>query len=669
MTFIQHQGSVGTISAYEYTYDGNGNRLTQIETNAGRTEETTYTYDPVNRLETVAYPSETTFPNGRDVVYAYDLAGNRETETETDPVTTATLKDLIYDYDAINRLDTITDNLDPAQNVTYQYDANGNTLSKTKAGVETTFHYDVRDQLGEVRQDSSILGRYGYGYDYDRRRILKIGADGRRHYTYDQLSVITEADEDGVTVSKYDYGLDQLVSLDNRSEGRSFFHLDLLGSTVSLTDPLGTARQSIIYDAWGNERDRVGSSENKFTFTGHEKDEETGLIYAKARFYDSDIGRFLTQDPFAGRPELPPSLHRYIYVGARPTVKIDPLGLYEEDVHRGLTEFLASVAGFSLEDARDLGQFAQGIDEDPSTAPIANGVEIEARKQLIARTGMDIGDVSAQLGVEIDRPMSELQQVLTEWHFPKEPGEKTTRRASKAASARVDEGINLAEAATIVGGQHMSAVHKDALRRFGRGLHPLEDSFAHEGGDFQHPFRGQIGDTDFSSPTRHFTDQTHTTPEKSQEMARTILRKMLEFRRARGDQNVPSEEQAWQSIRKEVGEFIRADTRSVKERILGRWGVSPGEDQKWDMSLTDPEKPIVTDDGYWGKVHRFLEERRRRIKRSIGSGKEASQRKGEDLIRERKELEEKAAQEELLRQRAEEQKRKAIVIPERPNEN
>ena len=81
-------------------------------------------------------------------------------------------------------------------------DPNGNTTSKTKSGVTTTFHFDIRDQLGEVRQGGNILGRYGY--DYDGRRILKIGADGRRHYTYDQLSVITEGDE--TVVSKQLFG-------------------------------------------------------------------------------------------------------------------------------------------------------------------------------------------------------------------------------------------------------------------------------------------------------------------------------------------------------------------------------------------------------------------------------------------------------------------------------
>src|SRR3989304_7928860 len=56
--------------------DSNGNRLSQVETNAARTEETTYTYDAVNRLETVIYPDRT-------VEYDYDLAGNRIRELTT----------------------------------------------------------------------------------------------------------------------------------------------------------------------------------------------------------------------------------------------------------------------------------------------------------------------------------------------------------------------------------------------------------------------------------------------------------------------------------------------------------------------------------------------------------------------------------------------------------
>ncbi len=290
----------------------NSNRERQVETNAGRTETTEYTYDFVNRLKTVTYPD-------RSVRYEYDQAGNRIQEVTTG----AEASDETFHYDAINRLERITDNLGD-EDLVYSYDANGNTTSKTKGGVTTNFFFDIRDQLGEVRQGGNVLGRYGY--DYQGRRILKIGDDGRRQYTYDQLSVITEADQVNNTVSKYDYGMDQVVRLDNRNEGRSFFYLDILGSTVSLTGGAGTGRQSIFYDAWGNERDRTGSSANNFTFTGHELDEETGLIYAKSRFYDSEVGRFLNQDSFLGEANEPPSLHRYAYAVNRPTFYVDSTG-------------------------------------------------------------------------------------------------------------------------------------------------------------------------------------------------------------------------------------------------------------------------------------------------------------------------------------------------------
>ena len=114
--------------------------------------------------------------------------------------------------------------------------------------------------------------------------------------------------------------------MNNRVEGRSFLHLDALRSTVNLTDEGGSARQSILYDAWGHERERIGVSANKFTFTGHELDEETGLVYAKARFFDPDVGRFLSQDAFLGESSEPPSLHRYMYAHANPLRFVDPTG-------------------------------------------------------------------------------------------------------------------------------------------------------------------------------------------------------------------------------------------------------------------------------------------------------------------------------------------------------
>ena len=274
-------------------------------------------------------------------------------------------------------------------------DPNGNITSKTASGVTTRFFFDIRDQLGEVRQGASVLGRYGY--DYQGRRILKIGDDGRRQYSYDQLSVVTEADQVNSTVSKYDYGMDQLVRLDNRNEGRSFFHLDGLRSTVSLTDGAGGSRQSIFYDAWGNERDRIGSSANNFTFTGHEFDEETGLIYAKARFYDAEVGRFLTQDPVTGDTGEPPSLHRYTYAHSNPTVFLDLYGLQAEEINgeqnqetvednalvRGIDRLFGPLFEQRIPDPNDLSWRAYRWLRDMAGGKSARQIIVEEVKQTI----------------------------------------------------------------------------------------------------------------------------------------------------------------------------------------------------------------------------------------------------------------------------------------------
>ena len=61
-------------------------------------------------------------------------------------------------------------------------------------------------------------------------------------------------------------------------------------------------------------------------FIGYLKDPESGLYYAKARYYDPRIARFATQDPEEGNVMQPPSLHLYLYAYANPTVFVDPTG-------------------------------------------------------------------------------------------------------------------------------------------------------------------------------------------------------------------------------------------------------------------------------------------------------------------------------------------------------
>jgi RHS repeat-associated protein len=341
------------VSSYTYGYDPNGNRTSQVEVNGSQTESTGYTYDDLDRLASVTYPVDAAYPQGRVVAYGYDAVGNRVRETERDSAE-ALLADKQGVFDAANRLTEFQDLVTPAEGTSFTWDDNGNQLSKTTAGVTTENRYDLRDKLVEVVQGPSTLGRFQY--DADGRRNLKIGEEGLRHYVYDQTSLLAEYDSAGLLKAKYDYGSDRLISLARPGdEGRRYFSLDGLRSVVNLTNDDGLTVASYHLDAWGNFRfpDELTQSANRFAFTGHIFDTETGLYNAKARYFDPKLGRFLTQDSYFGQIDEPPSLHRYLYGYANPTTFIDPTGHYSwrqfgQDIKWGLDFGAAFSQEFSV---------------------------------------------------------------------------------------------------------------------------------------------------------------------------------------------------------------------------------------------------------------------------------------------------------------------------------
>jgi len=98
---------------------------------------------------------------------------------------------------------------------------------------------------------------------------------------------------------------------------------------------------------------------NRLTYTGHEFDPETGLYYFKARFYDPELGRFASEDPYLGDTLTPPSLHRYLYANVSPLRFIDLFGYQGEETLEQLRERLAQQALKSHErDVRRYGGFA-----------------------------------------------------------------------------------------------------------------------------------------------------------------------------------------------------------------------------------------------------------------------------------------------------------------------
>ena len=131
----------------------------------------------------------------------------------------------------------------------------------------------------------------------------------------------------------------------------AFYHKDGLGSITKLSDISQNEIASYTYDVFGSLRSQTGSINNPYLFTSRRLDIETGLYYYRARYYNSNTGRFISRDPLlygytsnlgcnscsnslipqriSGlKPSLTPqNLHPYVYVTNNPVNLVDPLGL------------------------------------------------------------------------------------------------------------------------------------------------------------------------------------------------------------------------------------------------------------------------------------------------------------------------------------------------------
>jgi RHS repeat-associated protein len=108
-----------------------------------------------------------------------------------------------------------------------------------------------------------------------------------------------------------------------RSSATSFFNADGLGSVSSLTNTTASLAQTYTYDSFGKLTSSSGSLTNPFQYTGRELDSETGLYFYRARYYDSNSGRFLGEDPI----RFDGGINFYVYAKNNPANFEDGTGL------------------------------------------------------------------------------------------------------------------------------------------------------------------------------------------------------------------------------------------------------------------------------------------------------------------------------------------------------
>ena len=147
------------------------------------------------------------------------------------------------------------------------------------------------------------------------------------NYLWDEDSYLEEYDDAGTTTAAYtneptDFG--SVISQRRNSE-TSFNHYDAQGSTHQLTDQNENVTDTFLYDAWGNEVDRTGTTTAPFRYIGefgYYFDEETDSYYVRARVYQPLIGRWWSVDPMG----FLDGLNLFLYLNNDTVNNLDPTG-------------------------------------------------------------------------------------------------------------------------------------------------------------------------------------------------------------------------------------------------------------------------------------------------------------------------------------------------------
>ncbi|ECU5376926.1 type IV secretion protein Rhs, partial [Salmonella enterica subsp. enterica serovar Heidelberg str. CFSAN001902] len=226
----------------------------------------------------------------------------------------------------------------------YRYDEYGRVVEKRGRNGTQHYRWDAEHRLTEVAViRGSTVRRYGYVYDAPGRRVEKheLDAEGKPYnrttFLWDGMRLAQEC-RLGRSSSLYIYS-DQgshepLARVDRAAPGEAdevlYYHTDVNGAPEEMTDGGGNIVWEAGYQVWGNlthEKETRPVQQN-LRFQGQYLDRETGLHYNLYRFYDPDIGKFISGDPISLRG----GINLYAYA-QNPLSWIDPLGLTGEWVN------------------------------------------------------------------------------------------------------------------------------------------------------------------------------------------------------------------------------------------------------------------------------------------------------------------------------------------------
>lgn len=281
---------------------------------------TKYSYDALSRV------IETTDALGQNESNIYDNAtGLVKTSTDRNG------QNFNYTYDLNNRLTKSVEKTgNETRTTTMFYDKNGNQISKAVItnkpfGENVTgdyivsqnsdknvalYEYNCYNQLVGVDTNGKISS---YTYAPDGMRASKTVDGNTINFVYDNANIVEEITAD--EVNKYFRGLEII-----KNDEEMYYFYNGQGDVSILEDNAGNTAASYIFDAYGNQSEE-NTVYNPFGYRGEYTDAESGLVYLRARMYDSETGRFMSEDPAKAE------FNWYVYCHNNPIKYIDPTGL------------------------------------------------------------------------------------------------------------------------------------------------------------------------------------------------------------------------------------------------------------------------------------------------------------------------------------------------------
>ncbi|MEU0586703.1 putative T7SS-secreted protein [Streptomyces sp. NPDC006132] len=312
---------------YAYRADGS---LTKVDDQLNGIRH--YELDPVGRTTRVS-------GDGWAETYAYDQLGNQ---------TTADWPARQFGDDGCGDRAYQGADLVRAGRIRYEHDAAGRVVLRQKTRLSRKpdtwrYSWDAEDRLTQVVTPDGTIWRYQYdalGRRIGKQRIAGNGVDVLEQvdFAWDGVALCeqttTWADSsDSVTVTWHLNGAEAVAQSERRATATAaqeeidtrFFAIvsDLSGSPCELIDESGEIAWRARATNWGKLSWSVGShAYTPLRFPGQYCDSETGLNYNYFRYYDPEVGQYVSLDPLG----LAPAANPVGYVN-RPSVCCDPLGL------------------------------------------------------------------------------------------------------------------------------------------------------------------------------------------------------------------------------------------------------------------------------------------------------------------------------------------------------